>query len=290
MWIALVAFYGIAKGIRETIKKKALETNSVLEVLVVYTVISFIFCLPQAPQAMGLEGIQYLWIAVKAFFVFLAWICGFKALGHLPISIYGVIDLSGVIFSTLLGVIVLGESLNIYQILGLAIMITGFLLLRLRKRNIIEDKEKSSTESTALFVLLAFGCCLFNSISGLMDKILMKNMNSSQMQFFFMLFLVLFYVIYILISRTKIRLTVLKNVWIYVMALLFVAGDKALFMANAYPESSVTVMTLIKQVGTLVAIISGRIVFKEKDVGYRLFCASIILLGIVCGVLGAQLL
>lgn len=290
MWIALVAFYGFAKGVRETIKKKALKTNSVLEVLVVYTVISFIFCIPQAPQATGLTANQYLAIALKAFFVFLAWICGFKALRGLPISIYGVIDLSGVVFSTLLGVIVLKESLNLYQILGLDIVLTGFLLLRLRKRSTNTIEEKSRTEKMGLMVLLAFGCCLFNSLSGLMDKILMKNLNSSQMQFFFMLFLVLYYVIYILITHTKISLSVLKNVWVYVMAILFVAGDKALFMANADPGSRVTVMTLIKQVGTLVAIISGRIVFKEKDVFYRLMCASVILCGIVLGVLGSQLL
>ncbi|MCR4675872.1 MAG: EamA family transporter [Sphaerochaetaceae bacterium] len=287
MWIALVVFYGIAKGVRETIKKKALETSTVLEVLVVYTVLSFLFCLPQAPQAMGLEGMQYVWIAVKAFFVFLAWVCGFKALSNLPISIYGVIDLSGVIFSTLLGVIVLGESLNVYQILGLLIMISGFLLLRLRRSTSLDESGKKETGNMGLMVLLAFACCLFNSFSGLMDKILMKNMNSSQMQFFFMLFLVLYYLIYVLISHTKIRLSVFKNVWVYVMAILFVAGDKALFMANADPASRVTVMTLIKQVGTIVAIISGRLVFREEQVGYRLFCACIILAGIVIGVLGA---
>ena len=66
---------------------------------------------------------------------------------------------------------------------------------------------------------------------------------------------------------------------------MFVVGDKALFIANGMPESKITVMTLIKQSGCLVTILGGRFIFKEKNTAYRLFCAAIIIAGIVLGVL-----
>ena len=44
-------------------------------------------------------------------------------------------------------------------------------------------------------------------------------------------------------------------------------------------------MTLIKQAGCLVTILGGKFVFKEKNTGYRMFCACIIIFGIVMGVI-----
>ena len=60
-------------------------------------------------------------------------------------------------------------------------------------------------------------------------------------------------------------------------------GDKALFMANGIPESSVSVMTLLKQSSCIITIIGGRLFFKEKDTAYRFFCAVVIIAGIVLG-------
>lgn len=53
MWIWLVLLYGVLKGVREIVKKKALEQNSTIEVLFMYTFLSFAIVLPTAKQAMG---------------------------------------------------------------------------------------------------------------------------------------------------------------------------------------------------------------------------------------------
>ena len=62
--------------------------------------------------------------------------------------------------------------------------------------------------------------------------------------------------------------------------------DKCLFIANGYPESQVTVMTLIKQVSVIVAIIGGKFVFKEKNILHKTICAAIIVTGILIGIMG----
>ncbi|MCR5823592.1 MAG: EamA family transporter [Lachnospiraceae bacterium] len=300
MWMLLVLFYGVVKGAREAIKKKALEKNSVIEVLVVYTLLSFIICIPQVKDAGGLVTAQYLWIALKSFCIFIAWICSFKAIDKLPISMYGVLDLSRVLFATSLGVLILGETMSLLHITGLLIVLLGLVLLKFKPSFIKRAEMKEMLESgtamekvrenthdvnskTWIYVLLAFTSCILNAVSGTMDKILMRDMNSSQLQFWYMLFLTLYYVIYVLVTCTKIRFSVFKNGWIWLLAVLFVAADKALFIANADPSSRVTVMTLIKQTGTIVTILAGKFVFKEKHVGYRLFCALVIVSGIILG-------
>ena len=120
LWIPLVLLYGVLKGVREIVKKKALEINSTIEVLFMYTFLSFLIVLPQIKSAMGMEPKYYLYVALKSFVIFLAWMFSFKAIKRMPISLYGVLDLSRVLFATLLGVIVLQEILSVSQMIGLA--------------------------------------------------------------------------------------------------------------------------------------------------------------------------
>ena len=282
----LVLVYGLIKGIREICKKKALEKNSVIEVLLVYTFISFLICIPQFPEAKGLTINQYFWVAVKAFIIFIAWIAGFKAVKNLPISLCGVLDLSRVLFASLLGVFVLGEQITIYKAVGLLFVSIGLLFLKFNPFVKKEHLPASDSKSSTFCVFLALLSCILNAVSGLMDKILMKEINSSQLQFWYVLFMVIFYALYTLVRRVKINKSILKNIWVWFLAIGLIAMDKCLFIANGYPESQVTVMTLIKQVSVIVAIIGGKLVFKEKNILHKLICAAIIILGIKIGIMG----
>ena len=282
MWILLVLLYGILKGVREVIKKEALQRNTVMEVLIVYTALAFIMVLPDYKNAMGVNPYYLFLIAVKSFVIFLAWMFSFKAIDKMPISIYGVLDLSRVLFSSLLGVIVMKEILSISQIVGFALVCLGLVMLNRTKKLSSYKAEKVET----VYVVIAITSCMLNALSGLMDKILMKSVTSSQLQFWYMLFLSLFYLIYILVTRTKIRwIYTFKNYWIWILSFLFIIADRALFIANGMEGSRITVMTLIKQSGCLVTILAGKFIFKEKNIGYKLICAGVIIIGVVIGVL-----
>jgi len=54
-----------------------------------------------------------------------------------------------------------------------------------------------------------------------------------------------------------------------------------LFNANAITESTVSGMSLIKQISVVVTIVIGGLMFKEKNILYKLICATIIFLGII---------
>lgn len=285
-WMLLVLLYGVLKGVREIVKKKALERNSTLEVLFMYTFLSFLFVVPDVKNAMGLETKYYLYIAFKSFIIFLAWMFSFKAIKRMPISLYGVLDLSRVLFATLLGVIVLQEVLDLYQIIGLILVSGGLLLLKYKPRSMREVAAAASDKVEVKYVIMAFASCLLNAFSGLMDKLLMKDINSSQLQFWYMLFLVLMYLVFILVTRTPVRIkSVLGNKWVWLLSILFVIADRALFLANGMAGSRITVMTLIKQSGCVVTILAGRFLFKEKNTTHKLICALIIIAGIVIAVL-----
>jgi len=289
MWIWLVLLYGVIKGIREIVKKKALQKNTTIEVLFLYTLLAFLFVLPDAENAMGLETEYYFFIGLKSFVIFLAWIFSFKAIKRMPISLYGVLDLSRVLFATLLGVIVLQEALGAFQVIGLVLVSAGLLLLRYRpEKKVLRDmaapQEPDKEKVDVKIVLMAFASCLFNAVSGLLDKVLMKDINSSQLQFWYLLFLVLLYLLFIVATRTRISFFhVLKNYWVWLLSILIVVADRVLFLANGMEGSRITVMTLLKQAGCVVTILAGRFLFHEKNTGHKLFCAAVIIVGIVIG-------
>lgn len=332
IWMLLVLMYGILKGAREIAKKKAMSKNTVMEVLVIYTLLSFVFVIPEIPMAGGLEPKYFIFIAIKSFSIFLAWLCSFYSLKKLPVSLYGILDLSRVLFATFFGVVFLHEILNPYQLCGLIIVCAGLLLLKFKppflkkllkveegpldcargdtgkvgdggdtrkagdggdtrktgdgpQNDLCKTGDGPQQHSTTFFVILALISCMLNAISGFLDKVLMKDMTSSQLQFWYMLFLIGYYLIYVLVMRIKISPTVFKNGWVWLLAIMFVIGDKALFYANGMPGSKITVMTLIKQSGCIVTIIGGKLIFKEKNTAYRFFCALIIIIGIVLGVM-----
>lgn len=312
MWMLFVLNYGVLKGTREIVKKKSLQRSSVMEVLFFYTLFAFLFVCPDVKNAAQMDMHFLPAVAFKSFIIFLAWMCSFKAIKKMPISLYGLLDLSRVLFATLLAVIVQHEVLSGNQMIGLLLVCVGLLMLKRPKwpmvcrmqKKVRENSDIQTDDGTActisekqknkeqqneehvpvILVLFALASCVLNAISGLLDKILTKDITSAQLQFWYMLFLVLYYLIYILCSHTRIRKEVWKNGWIWLLAILFVIADKALFVANGIPDSRITIMTLLKQSGCVVTILAGKFIFREKNVGYKLFCAAVIVIGIVIGV------
>ena len=285
VWILLVLAYGIIKGLREIFKKKALETSSTIEVLFLYTFISFLLVTPEIVHAGGVPAGTMIFIAVKSFVIFVAWMAGFTAVRNMPVGLYGVLDQARVVFSTLLGVIVLQEVMDLPRIIGLVLVIVGLVMLKFVPGG---KNEAAPAKCAPIFIVLTMLSCFLNALSGLFDKILMsrEDLTDGQLQFWYMLFLVIYYLLYILIRRPGVDWKgALKNKWIWILAILFVIADRCLFIANGYPESKVTVMTLIKQSCCVVTIIGGRIVFKEKNIGYKLLCAGVVIAGIVVTVI-----
>lgn len=278
LWILFIFIYSLLKGTREGMKKAALRKSSSDEILFFYTLIGFILTLPSSKDALALEPVYILFSFIKAAVVCTAWIFALEALKNMSISLYGIMDLSRMIFSTFLGVFVLGESFTLPKAIGIAFVIAGLMLANLKKNT-------DSKGVTAPVLAAALLNCFFNAVSGTMDKVLMKHMASSQLQFWFMLFMTLIYGAIIFIRKEKISVTSIRtNYWIPLMSISLIVGDRLLFEANANPASEVTLMTVIKQSSVMVTVLTGWLVFKEKHILYKMMCTLIVLIGIFIAV------
>lgn len=278
IWVWLVIAYSLINGLFETSKKKALKTSSVFEVLVSFTTLAFIFAALTTRDAFDIN-ISYIPIIVfKSAIVIVAWLLNTYVLDKMSLSVYGILKISTIIFSTTMGCIFFGEVLTIKVLIGMIIVLIGLILV-----NLISDKNAEKNASIKLVVLMLISC-FCSSFSAIIDKMMLSRITSSQIQFWFLLFSGIGYWIIVLFKKVKVKdvfNSVKSNPWIILTAFLLAFGDRLLFIANSYPESKVSVMTFIKQLHVIETIILGKFIFGEKNIFKKLLCSVLVLLGLV---------
>lgn len=274
-WIIYTFLYAIFTGLFQCAKKKSVEKNSIYEVLATFTLISFLLVAFNTKDALNIEPQYLLMILGKSAIIVIAWLLSLYAISKMPVSLYSVMNLSRIIFSIIMSIIFLGETVTITTLLGMIIVITGLILV-----NKISNKDEQKETSLKVIVILLIAC-LLNSVSAIIDKKVLGHITSGQLQFWFLLFLTTMYWMIILIKRKKINFKNLKkNYWIPITAICLTVGDRFLFFANEIPESQVSIMTLIKQISAIELIILGKILFKEQNIKKKLICSTLIIFGI----------
>ncbi|MBR6614275.1 MAG: DMT family transporter [Clostridia bacterium] len=279
-WILLTVLYAVINGIFQCAKKKSIEKNSIFEVLAVFSLIAFLISAIMMKDSILIHFKYLLVILFKSSIIVIAWVLALNALKRMEISLYGVINLSRIIFSVLLSVLILGEKLTISIVAGIILVITGLVLVN----KIGENKKEKETDKKAIFMLL--GSCFLNATSAIIDKGITTKVTSSQLQFYFLLFLTIIYWIILLFKQKKVDFKSMnKNYWVLIAALSLVLGDKFLFIANEIPDSKVAIMTLVKQLSVIEVIILGRVLFKEENIVKKLLCSLLVILGILLTVI-----
>ena len=111
------------------------------------------------------------------------------------------------------------------------------------------------------------------------DKKVMSYVTSSQLQFWFMLFMMVIYWIILLFKEKEFKIK--NNYCILLTAIFLTIGDRCLFIANSFPQSKVWFMTILKQLSVIVSVILGKVIFKEKNIIKKIICSLIIILGVM---------
>jgi len=275
-WILYTLIYAIVIGFFHCAKKKAVEKNSIYEVLAIFSTIAFILVAVTSKNILNIGFLPLIIVFSKSLVIVISWILSLHALQKMPISLYSVINLSRIVFSIIMSVMFLGEKLTVLHIVGAIIIVIGLFLVN-KISNVKSEKE---TDFRIILILLV--SCLLSSISGIIDKQVLKYINPIQLQFWFLFFLAICYWVILLFKNKKLDLKKInKNYWILITAICLIVADRFLFKANEIPESKVSIMTLIKQISVIEGIILGKILFNEKNIIKKLLCSLLIIIGIV---------
>jgi transporter family protein len=297
MW-ALLAFMSAALlGCYDFFKKVSLKDNSVLAVLFLNTFFStllfapFILLSHTGTITSGqlyvpvIDANTHLLLLFKAVIVLSSWLCGYIGIKHLPITIVSPIQSTRPVLVLLGALFLFGESLNVYQWIGVLIAIVSvFLLSRSGKR---EGIHFASNRWVAFVALAA----LFGAVSALYDKFLMKRFDSMLVQSWFTVYQLFIMGIVLMILWYPKRKQSTPFHWSWAIPLISVflsVADFAYFTSLAQDDSLISVVSMVRRGSVIVSFLCGALLFREKNLRSKALDLLLVLLGMLFLYLGSR--
>ena len=285
-------------GCYEVNKKMSLTGNAVIPVLFCNTLICSLIFLPFIALSFWTDWLDgtpfyvprvpfetHVAVFIKAVIVLSSWISGYFALKHLPLTLTGPIKATQPVLTLLGALLIFGERLNLYQWIGVAFAIASFYLLSLSgKKEGINFAHNKWIALTVLSVLL--GTC-----SGLYDKHLMQGLDVMTVQVWFNLYqcaMMLFILVFLWFPKRK-QTTPFVWRWNIIFISVFIClADWIYFYALSFPDSMISIISMIRRSNVLVTFIAGALFFHEKNLKSKAVDLLLVLIGMIFLYLGTK--
>lgn len=312
MWVVYALVSASLLGLYDVFKKKSLQGNAVIPVLLINTVICTLFFLPSIVGSLtGMispDSILYIpyggWrehklVIIKAFVVLSSWICGYFAIKKLPLTIVGPVNATRPVMTLVGAMLIFGERLNLLQWAGVCMAIFSFWMLsRSGKKEGIDFKSN-------VWVLLLVAAAVLGACSGLYDKYLMASSGAGLDRLFVQGWYNLYQAVIMGVIMLLVWLPERKRalaqavpgtgpdyvpfVWkwtIPFISLALTAADLAYLYALTMPGAMISVVSMIRRSSVLVSFVFGAVVFHEKNLRSKALDLVFVLLSLILLLLG----
>ena len=300
MWLLLAFLSATLLGFYDVFKKQSLKDNAVLPVLFLNTLFSSLIFLPfilvsafepdllggtifNVPVA-GWE--QHKYIIIKSFIVLSSWIFGYFGMKHLPITIVGPINATRPVMVLVGAMLVFGERLNLYQWIGVILAIVSFIMLSFSGR---KEGINFKHNIWILFIVLA---TITGAASGLYDKYLMSHgFDRMTVQVWYSYYQMAMMTVILFVLWYPKRKHTTPFVWkpsIFFISLFLVCADFVYFYALSYPDSMISIVSMVRRSSVVVSFIAGAFLFREKNIRSKSFDLILVLLGMFFLYLGTK--
>ena len=307
MWVVYALVSASLLGLYDVFKKKSLQGNAVIPVLLINTVICTLFFLPSIVGSLtGMispDSSLYIpdggWhehklVIIKAFVVLSSWICGYFAIKKLPLTIVGPVNATRPVMTLVGAMLIFGERLNLLQWAGVCMAIFSFWMLsRSGKKEGIDFKSN-------VWVLLLVAAAVLGACSALYDKYLMASSGACLDRLFVQGWYNLYQAVIMGIIMLLVWLPERKRalaqavpgtgpdyvpfVWkwtIPFISLALTAADLAYLYALTMPGAMISVVSMIRRSSVLVSFVFGAVVFHEKNLRSKALDLVFVLLSLI---------
>lgn len=298
MWLALAFCSAFLLGCYDVNKKLSLNGNAVIPVLFMNTLFSSLLFVPfiilsfctdwldgtmvYVPQA-SME--THLRVFVKAIIVLSSWISGYFALKHLPLTLAGPIKATQPVLTLLGALLIFGERLNGYQWAGVLCALASFYLLSL------SGKKEGIRFAHNRWIFLMFLSIMMGTLSGLYDKHLMRSLDVMTVQVWFNIYqlAIMSVVLLTLWYPNRKKTTPFQWRWNIIFISLFLCmADWIYFYALTFPDSMISIVSMVRRSSVLVTFTAGALFFHEKNLKSKALDLLLVLLGMICLYLGTK--
>lgn len=298
MWLALAFLSAFLLGCYEVNKKMSLNGNAVIPVLFLNTLISSLIFLPfilLSYTTNWLDGTMFyvpkasfethMAVLLKAVIVLTSWISGYFALKHLPLTITGPIKATQPVLTLVGALLIFGERLNLYQWIGVLFAIASFYLLS------SSGKKEGINFAHNKWIFLTVISILTGAASGLYDKHLMRGLDVMTVQVWFNIYqcAIMAATLLFLWYPTRKRTTPFEWRWniIFISVFLCVA-DWVYFYALTFPDSMISIVSMVRRSNVLVTFVAGALFFHEKNLKNKAIDLILVLIGMIFLFLGSK--
>lgn len=298
MWVLLAFLSAFLLGCYEVNKKISLNGNAVIPVLFFNTLISSLLFLPFIVLSITTEVLDgtlfyvprvslqvHFAVFVKAVIVLSSWIFGYFALKNLPLTISGPIKATQPVLTLVGAMLIFGERLNSYQWIGVAFAIVSFYMLS------SSGKKEGIRFTHNKWIYFTVVSVVLGALSGLYDKHLMRGLDVMTVQVWFNVYqcLIMFFVLLFLWYPRRKETTPFRWRWsiIFISVFLCVA-DWIYFYALTYPDSMISVVSMIRRSNVLVTFAAGALFFHERNLKSKVIDLVFVFIGMVFLYLGTK--
>ena len=190
-----------------------------------------------------------------------SWICYFHALQIGNVNVVVPIDKSSVVLTIFLGVIFLGEEMNLVKFICVAGIAVGTYLMIEKKKVSVEEGQKKSKGA----IFYAFMSALFASLTALLSKIGIVGIESNLgTAIRTIIVLIMAWIIVFYTGDYKGIRNISKKSWTFIVLSGIATGLSWLCYYRALQDGPISVVLPIDKLSTLVSIAFAYIVFKER--------------------------
>lgn len=298
MWLALAFLSAFLLGCYEVNKKISLNGNAVIPVLFLNTFISSLIFAPFIFLSLGTDLLDgtllyvpkvsweaHVAVFIKAVIVLTSWMCGYFALKHLPLTITGPIKATQPVVTLLGAMLLFGERLNLYQWMGVILSIASFYLLSYSGR---KEGIRFAHNRWIFFTVLSV---LTGAASGLYDKHLMAHLDVMTVQVWFTFYQCLMMLPILLFIWYPRRKTTTPFVWhwnIVFISLFLCLADWVYFYALSFPDSMISIVSMVRRSNVLVTFMAGALFFHEKNLKSKVVDLLLVLIGMIFLYIGTR--
>lgn len=277
MWLNLAFASALLLGCYDVAKKQSLKKNSVMWVLFAVSAISTIVLIPWFKS--GSQN-DFLILIPKAFFVATCWITGLKGMKLLPLTTASVIKASRPVFVILLSIILFGERLSSLQWCAVALALTALFLLSRTSRE--DDTAPSARKDGWMWMFLSV---VSGVASALYDKYVVQHMDPIFVLCWsnaFVTVLMGLVLGYLAIRDGEKRARFRFDPLLILTAVLIVGADALYFVALSREGAMLSIISLVRRASVVVTFALSALIFKEKNIRFKAFALSIMILAMVC--------
>lgn len=299
MWVLCAFASAFFLGIYDVNNKLSLRGNAVIPVLFLNTLFCSLIFLPFLllsrffPEKIqgslfymaNVDWQTHLYILLKSVIVLISWGTGYVAIKHLPITVIGPLKATQPAVLLLGALLIFGETLNNWQIGGIALAITCFFLY-----SMVGKKEGISFLSNR-WIWFLFLSILSGAASGLYDKYLMKQFDRMAVQFwytFYQIFMMLPILLVFWFPKRKESAPFQFRWTILGISFFLCLSDFLYFYALSLPDSMISVVSVVRRSGTIVSFLAGAFFLHERNIRKKAMILAGVLLGMFLLYLGSR--